>query len=99
MQKKARTPQVNIEIEGQTLPVVEHLYSLAYLARVFKVGESDSQDAYLTIDVNDAYDWLDENVGEGFYGDIAIYDISFPSQREPTLLKTLSGTRRRPATA
>ncbi|MEO3800077.1 hypothetical protein [Nonomuraea sp. B1E8] len=66
-----------------------------FVAHVFKVGSLDARDAYLTIDVNDAYDWLDEHVGDGHYGDIAVYDISFPSKREPTLVKTLSGTRRR----
>ncbi|GAA3785937.1 hypothetical protein GCM10022226_00090 [Sphaerisporangium flaviroseum] len=61
---------------------------------MFKVGSNDVQDAYLTIDVDDAYDWLGENIGEGFYGDIAVYDISYARTRQPWLVKTLPGTRR-----
>jgi hypothetical protein len=86
-------PPLTITIEGRTITVPEYLYSLAYLARVFEVGSTDIKDAYLSVNLDDAYTFLNSNIGDGQYGDVAIYDISFAGTRPPSMIKTLPSRR------
>ncbi|MEU4224657.1 hypothetical protein AB0F17_10200 [Nonomuraea sp. NPDC026600] len=87
--------QIEIKIEGETLTVPEFMHSLAYLARVYKVGKVSPVEQALSVDVNEAFDWLDTHIGDGQYGDIHVYDISWARDHEPTLLRTLPSSRRR----
>lgn len=75
--------------------VPRFLHSLAYLARVYKVGEVLPVQKMLTVDVNAAYDWLDTHIGADQYGDIQVYDVSWVGQRDPVLVRTLPSARRR----
>jgi hypothetical protein len=62
---------------------------------VYEVGEVSPVRKMLTIDVDDAYDWLDAHVGDDRYGDIQVYDVSWVGQRDPIPVRTLPSTRRR----
>ncbi|WP_219506483.1 hypothetical protein [Nonomuraea ceibae] len=86
--------RIKIEVEGATLTVPEFMHSLAYLARVYKVGEVSPIEQMLTINIDEAYGWLDTHIGDQQYGDIQVYDVTWAATKPPTLLRTLPSRRR-----
>ncbi|MFG1945582.1 hypothetical protein [Nonomuraea sp. NPDC048826] len=86
--------QMKLTIDGATLVVAEFMHSLAYLARVYQIGEVDPVEQMLTIDIDEAYGWLDRHIGDQQYGDVQVYDITWAPSRPPTLVRTLPSRRR-----
>ena len=88
-------PPVTVTIEGETIQVPQYLHAFAYLARTFKVGDARPVDLFLTVSLNEALEWLELTTPVDGSGDVAMFDIQFVPNREPTLIKTMPPRQRR----
>ncbi|TDE34275.1 hypothetical protein E1295_37200 [Nonomuraea mesophila] len=53
--------------------------------------------SFLTVNLNEALDWLEVTTPAGGSGVVAMFDIQWVPGRDPTLVKTLPSRRRRGA--